>query len=206
MARKGSSGRWLQEHRDDPYVKRARERGYRARSAFKLEEIQARDRLLRPGMTVVDLGAAPGGWTQFAVHALGGKGRVIALDMLPMTPVAGADCVQGDFREQCVLERLQVLVGERAVDLVMSDMAPNISGVKVADQARAMHLAELALEFAKDNLVAGGALLVKVFQGEGFDAYVRELRAAFGRVATRKPGASRGRSPEHYLVACGYRL
>ena len=206
MTRKGSSNRWLKEHHGDPYVKRARQEGYRARSVFKLEQIQKRDRLLRPGMTVVDLGAAPGGWTQFAANAVGSKGNVIALDILPMAPVEGAQCVQGDFREQAVVDRLQGLLGGCAVDLVMSDMAPNISGMRTVDQARAMYLAELALDFAQNSLNAGGALLVKVFQGEGFDSYLRDLRQAFARVVTRKPQASRARSRELYLLARDYRL
>lgn len=206
MARKGSSSRWLHEHRSDAYVKQARERGYRARSAFKLEQIQGRDRILRPGMTVVDLGAAPGGWTQVAVKALAPDGSLFALDILPMEPVAGAECLLGDFREQAVAERLEACLAGRGVDLVMSDMAPNISGMKNVDQARGMHLAELALEFARGNLESGGGFLVKVFQGEGFDAFLNELRQSFGRVVTRKPKASRARSSELYLLARDYRL
>lgn len=206
MTRKGSSNRWLKEHHADPYVKRARQEGYRARSVFKLEQIQKRDRLLRPGMTVVDLGAAPGGWTQFAVNAVGDKGKVVALDVLPMAPIGGVRCLQGDFCEQAVVDRLQALLEGCAVDLVMSDMAPNISGMRTVDQARAMHLAELALDFAKNSLTAGGALLIKMFQGEGFDDYLRDLRQVFARVVTRKPQASRARSRELYLLARDYRL
>lgn len=196
-----SSARWLAEHAADPYVREARRLGYRSRAAFKLKELDERDRLFRPGMTVIDLGAAPGGWSQYARPRLGPAGTLIALDLLPMEPIPGVRFLQGDFREPAVLRALESLVAEGAADLVMSDMAPNISGVDAADQAAAMALAELALDFARARLKPGGTLLVKAFQGEGFEALVAALRAAFGRVQIRKPGASRARSREIYLLA-----
>ena len=205
MARSKSSAKWLREHFDDLYVQRARQEGYRSRAVYKLREIQEKDRIFRPGMTVVDLGAAPGGWSQFAARHVTAKGRVVALDILPMDPLPDVEFIQGDFCEQEVCERLLGLVGER-VDLVMSDMAPNISGVKAVDQPRAMHLAELALDFSRNVLTPEGNLLIKAFQGEGFDALVRELRSAFRKVLVRKPGASRSRSREVYLLARGHIL
>lgn len=204
MARSRSSRRWLKEHFDDPYVQEARQRGYRSRAALKLLELHARDRLFRPGMTVVDLGAAPGGWSQVAAEKVGPDGRVLALDILPMEDLPGVEVITGDFREAAVLEALLRRVAGRAVDLVISDMAPNISGVKAVDQPRAMYLAELALDFAGQVLAPGGDLLIKAFHGEGFDAFVRELRAVFERVQVRKPQASRARSPEVYLLARNY--
>lgn len=204
MARSKSSGRWLREHFDDPYVKRAQQEGYRSRAVYKLEEIDRRDRLLRPGMTVVDLGAAPGGWSQYARRAVGEKGRVVALDILPMDSMAGVEILQGDFREQEVLDRLLQTLGDRPVDLVISDMAPNISGVNSVDQARAMYLAELAVDLAKQILKPGGDLLLKVFQGEGFDAILAELRRSFKSIVIRKPKASRPRSREVYALARNY--
>ncbi len=208
MARKrrGSSQRWLREHFDDPYVHRARREGYRSRAAFKLEAIDRRDGLLRPGMTVIDLGAAPGGWSQYAVRQMGSGGSVIALDVLPMEPLAGVEFVHGDFHEQVVSERLLALLGERRADLVMSDMAPNISGMKAIDQPRAIYLGELALLLAHEVLTPGGDLLVKAFQGEGFDAFLGTLRAGFGKVLIRKPESSRARSREVYLLARNYHL
>lgn len=204
MARSKSSNRWLQEHFNDTYVKRAQQEGYRSRAVFKLLEIQDRDNLLRPGMTVVDLGAAPGGWSEVAVRLVGERGRVVALDILPMDAIAGVEFIQGDFREDEVLDRLIERVGNRPVDLVMSDMAPNISGTKAVDQPRAMYLAELALDLARRVLAPGGDFLVKVFQGEDFDAYLREVRGSFGKVMIRKPKASRPRSREVYLLARNY--
>jgi 23S rRNA (uridine2552-2'-O)-methyltransferase len=204
VARSKSSNRWLQEHFNDAYVKRAQQEGYRSRAVFKLLEIQDKDNLLRPGMTVVDLGAAPGGWSEVAARLVGERGRVVALDILPMDPVAGVEFIQGDFREDAVLERLMECVGNRPVDLVMSDMAPNISGTKAVDQPRAMYLAELALDLARQVLAPGGDFLVKVFQGEDFDAYLREARRSFGKVMIRKPKASRARSREVYLLARNY--
>lgn len=203
--RSSSSSRWLAEHEADPYVARARKEGFRSRAVYKLQELQARDGLLRPGQTVVDLGAAPGGWSQWARPLLGPKGRLVALDILPMEPVADVTIILGDFREAAVLAELVSTIGERSVDLVLSDMAPNLSGIDAADQAGSIHLCELALEFAESHLRPQGAMVVKVFQGEGFDAYVRRLRQSFGTVVIRKPKASRARSREVYLVAKQYR-
>lgn len=206
MARSRSSGRWLQEHFSDPYVKRAHAEGARSRAAYKLEELLEKDHLLKLGMVVVDLGAAPGGWSQVVADRLKGKGRVIAMDILPMAELPGVEFLQGDFTEDATAEALNALVGETKVDLVLSDMAPNMSGVPSVDQARVMHLVELALDFARSHLKPGGAFLVKLFMGEGFDDYVRHLRADFTRVNLRKPKASRGRSREVYAMATGYKL
>ena len=206
MARSKSSSRWLQEHFSDNWVKEAQKRGYRSRAAFKLLEIQKKDAILRPGMQVVDLGAAPGGWSQVAGEILGGNGQVVALDILPMDALVDVTVLQADFTTDEGLQVLRDTVGDRQADLVMSDMAPNLSGVNAVDQPRSMHLAELALEFARENLKPGGDLLVKTFQGEGFDAFLHELRAGFGRVVTRKPGATRDRSREVYLLARQSRL
>ncbi|GIX31082.1 MAG: ribosomal RNA large subunit methyltransferase E [Porticoccaceae bacterium] len=205
MARSRSSARWLKEHQRDPYVQRSRAEGYRSRASYKLLELDRRDRLFAPGQRVVDLGAAPGGWTQVAVERVGPKGRVVALDLLPMAPVPGAVVLRGDFTEEAVFELLLAALEGEAVDLVLSDMAPNMSGVKAVDQPRALLLAELAADFARRTLRPGGALVVKVFQGEGFDALLRDLRRHFAAVATRKPEASRARSAELYLVARGFR-
>lgn len=193
----------MSEHVNDPYVQRAKLEGYRSRASYKLLEILERDHLLKPGMRVVDLGAAPGGWSQVAAQKLAGNGKVIALDLLEMTPLAGVTFIQGDFREDEVLAELVKALDGRPVDLVISDMAPNISGIALADQARAMHLAELALEFAVAQLKPGGSFLVKVFQGDGFDEYIRAMRGHFKQVATRKPKASRGRTNETYLLGIG---
>ena len=201
--RSKSSQRWLKEHFSDPYVKKAQAEGLRSRAAFKLEELVERDRLLKPGMVVVDLGAAPGGWSQWLRQALGASGRVIALDILEMPSLAGVEFLQGDFREDAVLARLEAMLGGQAVDLVLSDMAPNKSGVEAVDQPRAMHLAELAMEFADGHLKPGGAFLIKLFQGPEFDDYLRELRRRYAKVAIRKPAASRKRSPEVYALALG---
>ena len=205
MARSKSSSRWLQEHFADPFVKRAQAEGWRSRAVYKLEELIERDRLLKPGMVVVDLGAAPGGWSQMVRARLGDKGRVVALDVLPMQGIAGVDFIEGDFREESVLKMLEKHLDGAPVDLVLSDMAPNLSGVGSVDQPRAMHLAELAEEFADRHLVKGGAFLTKLFQGEGFDAYVKRLRQRYERVSMRKPKASRARSPEVYALAVGKR-
>ena len=205
MARSKSSARWLREHFTDEYVKRAQAEGYRSRAAYKLLEIHEKDRLLRPGQIVVDLGAAPGGWSQLAARFVGGHGVVIALDILPMEPLPGVDFIEGDFREAAVLERLLNALNGRPADLVISDMAPNTSGIKAVDQPRGMYLAELALDFARRCLRPGGDFLTKAFQGEGFDPFLRELRAAFATVAIRKPKASRARSAEQYLLARNYR-
>jgi 23S rRNA (uridine2552-2'-O)-methyltransferase len=205
MARSKSSARWLREHFTDEYVKRAQAEGYRSRAAYKLLEIHEKDHLLRPGQIVVDLGAAPGGWSQLAARFVGGHGVVIALDILPMEPLPGVDFIEGDFREAAVLERLLNALNGRPADLVISDMAPNTSGIKAVDQPRGMYLAELALDFARRCLRPGGDFLTKAFQGEGFDPFLRELRAAFATVAIRKPRASRARSAEQYLLARNYR-
>lgn len=205
MARSKSSSRWLREHFSDPYVKRAQAEGWRSRAVFKLEELIERDRLLKPGMVLVDLGAAPGGWSQVARERLGEKGRVIALDILPMQGIGGVEFILGDFREASVLEQLQQALRGAQVDLVLSDMAPNLSGMTAVDQPRSMHLVELAEEFAATHLRVGGSFLTKVFQGEGFDDLVRRLRAGYERVSIRKPKASRARSPEVYALAVGKR-
>lgn len=205
MAKSSSSRRWLARQHQDPYVKRAQSEGYRCRAAFKLLELQERDRLIKPGMTVVDLGAAPGGWSQVASRLVGDRGQVIATDILPMDSVAGVTFLQGDFREPDVLEALLTCLNGRPVALVLSDMAPNTSGVRSVDQPRSMYLAELAMEFATRCLQPGGDMVVKVFQGEGFEEFVRSVRALFTKVALRKPQASRGESREMYVVARGYK-
>lgn len=205
MARTKSSARWLREHFTDEYVKRARQEGYRSRAVYKLLEIHEKDRLLRPGMTVVDLGAAPGGWSQLAARLVGQQGAVIALDLLPIEPLPGVECIEGDFREVVVLEHLLAALNGRFVDLILADMAPNTSGIKAVDQPRGMYLSELALDFARHCLRPGGDFLLKIFQGEGFDGFLKELRTAFVTVAPRKPKASRARSAEQYLLARNYR-
>lgn len=202
-----SSGRnWKSRQKSDPYVKAAHKAGWRSRAAFKLLELDERDRLLRPGDVVVDLGAAPGGWSQVAAERVGGRGRVIATDLLDMPPVPGVRFLQGDFREDAVLRALEAELEGRRADLVLSDMAPNISGVAASDQARSMHLAELALEFAAEWLEPSGRFLVKVFQGEGFDAFLADVRAVFTSVKVRKPPASRSESREVYILAAGRRV
>ena len=205
MARSKSSNRWLQEHFSDPYVKKAQAEGWRSRAVFKLEELIERDRLLKPGMTVVDLRAAPGGWSQMVRERLGAAGRVIALDILPMQGIGGVDFIHGDFRTEETLKALENHLDGAAVDLVLSDMAPNLSGMNSVDQPRAMELAEMAEDFAGNHLRSGGAFLTKLFQGEGFDAYVRRLRQRYERVSMRKPKASRARSHEVYALAIGRR-
>lgn len=196
-----SSARWLAEHVNDEYVKRAQKEGWRSRAVYKLEEIQLREHLLRPGIRCVDLGAAPGSWSQYAARLLGGKGHLVATDILPMDAIPGVEFVLGDFREPSVLDEVLQKVGSDKVDLVLSDMAPNMAGIDAVDQPRSMYLAELALEFADRVLAPGGDLLVKLFQGEGFDQYIRDARSRYARVSTRKPKASRTRSPEIYLLA-----
>jgi 23S rRNA (uridine2552-2'-O)-methyltransferase len=192
---------WKKRQQSDPYVKRAREAGYRARAAFKLLELDDKDRLFRPGQFVVDLGAAPGSWCQVALEKVGASGRVVALDILPMEPIEGVVFIEGDFREDEPLAVLETAMEGRRADLVLSDMAPNISGIGPADQARSMHLAELAAAFADDWLDASGTFVVKVFQGEGFDAYLAELKQKYAAVRVRKPRASRAESREGYIVA-----
>jgi 23S rRNA (uridine2552-2'-O)-methyltransferase len=201
VKRSKSSARWLAEHASDEFVKRAQREGWRSRAVFKLAEIQQAERLLRPGMRCVDLGAAPGGWSQYAARIIGGTSRIVATDILPMDAIPGVDFVQGDFRDDGVIERVLTAIGASKVDLVLSDMAPNMSGIDAVDQPKSMHLAELALEFADRVLAPGGDVLVKLFQGAGFDALIRDARRRFGRVATKKPKASRTRSPEIYLLA-----
>jgi 23S rRNA (uridine2552-2'-O)-methyltransferase len=202
MKRSKTSKQWMHEHVTDPYVQRAQKEGYRSRAAYKLLEMDERDHLLKKGMVVVDLGAAPGGWSQVAAA----KGaEVVALDLLPLPPIHNVTFLQGDFREDDVLAALEELLGGRQIGLVISDMAPNISGVDMVDQARAVYLAELALDFSVRHLQPGGAFLVKLFQGSGFEEYVKRMRAHFTRVATRKPKASRDRSSEVYLLGQGLR-
>ena len=201
MARSKSSASWLREHFDDPYVKRSQEDGWRSRASYKLLEIQEKDRLIRPGMKVGDLGAAPGGWSQVAVELAGDHGRVVASDILPMDAIAGVSFVQGDFTEDAVLEQILKTIGADEVDLVISDMAPNMSGALSVDQPKAMYLAELALDLSRQVLKKNGAFLTKVFQGAGFEEYLKEMRSSFGKVLTRKPQASRARSREVYLLA-----
>jgi 23S rRNA (uridine2552-2'-O)-methyltransferase len=201
-----SSARWLAEHAADPYVKRAHEEGWRSRAAFKLEEIQRSDRLLKPGMTVLDLGAAPGGWSQYAARLLEGRGRVIAMDILDMPAIPGVEFLQGDFNDDAVLEQLMALVGPTRVDLVLSDMAPNMMGIADVDHDRSMQLVELAVDFAGRTLRPGGDFLTKVFQGRGFQPLVKQLRQEYESVKLRKPKASRARSAEVYVLARGYRL
>ena len=210
MARTKSSSRWLREHFDDEYVQRAQREGWRSRAVYKLEELDQKYRLIKPGMSIVDLGAAPGGWSQYAARVVGRNGQVFALDILPMEPLSDVRFLQGDFRDEAVLAQIESELagpdGTRPVDLVMSDMAPNISGVDAVDQPRTMYLVELAMDFARTHLRPGGTFICKVFQGEGFDALVRQLRQEFGRVVVRKPKASRPRSSEVYLVASDRKL
>ena len=206
MAKKRSSSKaWLKEHRDDPYVQQAQREGYRSRACYKLLELQERDKLIRPGMTVLDLGSAPGGWSQVAVALVGHSGRVIASDILPMDTIAGVEFIQGDFTEEEVFEQLLAALAGTPVDLVISDMAPNMSGMNAVDQPRSIYLVELALDMARQVLAPGGAFVSKVFQGEGFDELYRDTRESFDRVLTRKPKASRPRSREVYVVARGFR-
>jgi 23S rRNA (uridine2552-2'-O)-methyltransferase len=200
MKRTRTSKAWMMEHVNDPYVQLARKEGWRSRAAFKLMEIDDKDKLLRRGEVVVDLGATPGGWSQVAAKRVGAGGLVLALDLLEMEPIHGVEFIQGDFREEDVLKQLENLLGERQVGLVMSDMAPNMSGVPLVDQARVMHLAELGLEFSQAHLKPDGAFLVKVFQGSDYENFLKAMRAAFQTVAVRKPDASRDRSPELYLL------
>ncbi|MCR4303858.1 MAG: RlmE family RNA methyltransferase [Gallionella sp.] len=198
-----TSKQWMREHVNDPFVQLAQKEGYRSRAAYKLLEIDAKDHLLKPGTVVVDLGATPGGWSQVAAGRVGRSGKVIALDLLPLDPLAGVGFIQGDFRDEAVLRLLENLLKGKRADLVISDMSPNISGVSSADQARALHLAELAMEFALEHLKPDGSFLVKVFQGAGFEDFHKLMRSRFARVATRKPKASRDRSSELYLLATG---
>jgi len=200
-----TSKQWMREHVNDPFVQLAQKEGYRSRAAYKLIEIDAKSNILKPGMVVVDLGATPGGWSQVAARAVGQGGKVIALDMLPLQPLSGVDFIHGDFRAEAVLKQLICLLNSRPVGLVISDMAPNISGVASADQARAIQLAELALEFALEHLQTDGVFLVKVFQGAGFEAFLKLLRSRFAKVVTHKPKASRDRSSGLYLLGSAKR-
>lgn len=205
MARSKTSDRWLKEHFDDVWVKKSREDGYRSRASYKLIELDSKDRLFRPGQTVVDLGAAPGGWSQVAVERVGDDGTVVASDILEMSPIAGVAFVQGDFTEQSVLDELLDLLGDRRADVVISDMAPNMSGMAAVDIPNAMGLVELALDMAQQVLKPGGVFVAKVFQGEGFDALLAEMRKSFGTVVSRKPDSSRARSREIYQVCKGFK-
>jgi 23S rRNA (uridine2552-2'-O)-methyltransferase len=203
MKRSSSSKQWLRRHVNDPYVKRSKQEGYRSRSAYKLLEIDGRDRLLRPGMVVVDLGCAPGGWSQVAVAKAGPAGTVVGIDLLEMAPIGGATFVKGDFTTRKGLAAIGAALGARSADLVLSDMAPNMTGIPITDQARSMELAELALEFARLHLKSDGAFVVKVFQGAGHAEYIKALRETFAKVLVRKPESSRGESAEQYLLARG---
>jgi 23S rRNA (uridine2552-2'-O)-methyltransferase len=205
MTRSKSSNQWLHEHFNDEYVKQAQLRGYRSRAIFKLMEIQEKDKIIKPGMNVVDLGAAPGGWSQYVRQIIGKKDKIIALDILEMEPLEGVDFIQGDFKEEAVLNQLYDMLDGEVINVVLSDMAPNLSGNKDADQARAIYLGELALDTAVNVLAKGGTFLVKMFQGVGFDAYHNEVKKSFSSVVIRKPKASRPRSTEVYILAKGFK-
>lgn len=205
MARTKSSKRWLERHLNDPYVKRSVKEGMRSRAAYKLEELDQVDKLLRPGMTVVDLGATPGGWSQYAARRLGERGRVLAVDLLPLEPLPGVNFVLGDFADSQVLDSIKQLLAGAQTDLVISDMAPNMTGVAARDQAQMIHLAELALAFAAETLKPGGNLLIKIFQGEGYSEFHRSMKTQFERLVTRKPKASRSESREIYLLGKGFK-
>lgn len=206
MRRSKSSQRWLKEHFDDPFVKKAQSEGYRSRAVYKLKEIDEKECLIKPGMIIVDLGAAPGGWTQYVTEKIKSNGRIVALDILPMDPLPDVDFIQGDFREDDVLRELIQLIPGAGVDLILSDMAPNMSGTVAIDNPRAMYLVELAFDFATKMLKPGGSLLVKIFHGAGFDELVKQIRRCFNQVTIRKPAASRPRSKETYLLAKGYNV
>jgi len=209
MAKKklsNSSTKWMQEHFDDEFVKKAQKLGLRSRAVFKIEEINKKDKLIKPGMKVVDLGAAPGGWSEYAVKIVGDKGQVVACDILPMDSIAGVDILEGDFREEAVLNALLKRIDGKNIDVVMSDMAANMTGNESADSARSMYLVELALDMCNDVLKKNGSFVVKVFQGDGFEQFMKDVRAAFKVVKTRKPESSRARSREVYLVATGFKL
>jgi 23S rRNA (uridine2552-2'-O)-methyltransferase len=205
MARSKSSHHWLQEHVNDPYVKQAQKEGYRSRASYKLIQLNEKDRLIRPGMLIVDLGCAPVGWSQVAGRLVGDKGRVVATDILPMDPLKNVDFIQGDFTEEAVLNQVLALLEGNHPDLILCDIAPNITGIDSADQASSMYLVELALDFARQALKPRGDFVAKVFQGAGSDAYLKDLRSSFEKVSVRKPAASRSRSREVYVVARGFR-
>lgn len=206
MSRSKSSKKWLQEHFDDVYVKMAQAEGYRSRAVYKLREVDEKEHLLKPGMVVVDLGAAPGGWTQYVSERLDGRGRIVALDILPMDAIGDVECILGDFTTDEVLNTLRERIPAAGVDLVLSDMAPNWSGTPVVDIPKAMYLAELAFDFAREMLKPGGTLLMKLFHGPGFDELVKNARTEYERVVIRKPKASRARSRETYLLAKGHKV
>lgn len=205
VKKRSSSSAWLKEHRDDPYVQRAKKEGYRSRACYKLMELNDRDRLIKPGMKVLDLGSAPGGWSQVAAELVGARGRVIASDILPMDSIADVDFIEGDFTEEAVFDQILAAIGDDPIDLVLSDMAPNMSGMAAVDLPRAMYLVELALDLATRVLPEGGRFVTKVFHGEGFEELMGACRGRFDKVLTRKPDASRPRSREVYLVASGFR-
>lgn len=205
MARSKSSGQWLQRHVNDPYVKQAQQDGYRSRSAYKLIQLNEKDQLLRPGMLVVDLGSAPGGWSQVAGRIVGARGRVVATDILPMDPLPNVEFIQGDFTEEAVLAQVLDALGGNKPDLVICDIAPNITGIDSADQAASMYLVELALDMARQALKPGGNFVTKVFQGSGSEDYLKQVRSSFQKVSIRKPEASRQRSREVYFVAKGFK-
>lgn len=205
MGRSKSSSRWLQEHFQDEYVKLAQVQGWRSRAVFKLIEIQEKDRIIKPGMNVIDLGAAPGGWSQYVRGVIGQKNKIIALDILPVEPLDGVDFILGDFRESDVLDELYLLLDGGSIDLVLSDMAPNLSGNKGIDQPNSIYLCELALDMARSVLLKGGTFLVKVFQGEGYEPFLKEVRQSFASVVIRKPKASRARSNEVYILGKGFK-
>ncbi|MFZ5938176.1 23S rRNA (uridine(2552)-2'-O)-methyltransferase RlmE [Pseudomonas sp. HS6-2] len=205
VQRSKSSANWLREHFNDPFVKQAQKDGYRSRASYKLLEIQEKDRLIRPGMSVIDLGAAPGGWSQVTSRLIGGQGRLIASDILEMDSIPDVTFIQGDFTDDAVLQQILEAVGDSHVDLVISDMAPNMSGTPEVDMPRAMFLCELALDLATRVLKPGGDFLIKIFQGEGFDMYLKDVRTKFDKVQMRKPSSSRDRSREQYLVGKGFK-
>jgi 23S rRNA (uridine2552-2'-O)-methyltransferase len=205
MARTKSSNEWLRRHVNDPFVKKAQLEGYRSRSAYKLIELNEKDRLIKPGMFLLDLGSAPGGWSQVAAKLAGGKGRVLATDILPMEPIKGVDFIQGDFTDEAVVARLIEMCGGKKFDLIISDIAPNITGIDSADQASSMYFLELALDTVKKTLKPGATFVAKMFQGSGSDKYLKDLRPSFEKVLTRKPSASRAESREVYIVAKGFR-
>jgi len=205
MARSKSSQQWMQEHFHDEYVKKAQAMGYRSRAVFKLSEIQEKDKIIRPGINVVDLGAAPGGWSEFVRKLLGKNDKIVALDLLEIEPIAGVDFIRGDFRDDDVLQKLYEILADQPVHLLLSDMAPNMSGNKETDQPRSIYLGELALDAAQQILAPGGTLLIKMFQGEGFDAYMQEVKRNFKSTVIRKPKASRPRSNEVYILAKGFK-
>ena len=205
MSKSKSSSGWMQRHLTDQYVQQAQRDGYRSRASYKLLEIQARDRIVKPGMTVIDLGSAPGGWCQVMANIVGSKGRIVGVDLLPMDGIDGVEFIQGDFTEDEILEEILRMFENSRVGLVVSDMAPNISGIKSADAVKSIYLAELGLDLCNQLLAPGGSFLVKVFQGEGFDLFLKDMRTVFTKVATRKPKASRPKSREMYLLGTGFK-